>query len=136
MKTIKDIAEELGISTHAIRFYEKKGMLTIPRNEQGNRIFDEETLDRLRAIVHYRNVGMTLEDINRVTAEFFNHALSTQILKETKEELELKIIELQATRDYLEEKIKIHQHLADLEAQGLDAKAQLEAYKALRKNLK
>ena len=136
MKTIKDIADELGISTHAIRFYEKKGMIHIPRNEQGKRIFDEETMDRLRAIVHYRNVGMTLEDINRVTAEFFNHALSTQILKETKEELELKIIELEATRDYLDEKIKIHQHLADLEAQGFDEEAQYEAYKALGRNLK
>ncbi len=54
-ETTKGIADELGISTHAIRFYEGKGMIHIPRNEQGNRIFDEETMDWLRAIVHYRN---------------------------------------------------------------------------------
>ncbi|HFI0934331.1 TPA: MerR family transcriptional regulator [Streptococcus suis] len=83
MSTIKEISELLGISAPTIRFYEKEGMVEIPRNERGIRQFDERSIDRLKAIVHYRRVGMPLEDIQKILAEFHNHALSSDLLKKT-----------------------------------------------------
>ncbi|MGT2832852.1 MerR family transcriptional regulator [Streptococcus halotolerans] len=119
MPTIKDISEMIGISAHAIRFYEKEGMVEIPRNSRGIRQFDDASISRLKAIVHYRRVGMSLEDIRRILAEYHNHALSTELLEKTQLELEKQIAELQETHRYLMAKIKIHRRLAELEKQSL-----------------
>lgn len=128
MITIKTISENLGISAHAIRFYEKEGMVEIPRNERGFREFDERSIDRLKAIAHYRRVGMSLEDIRKVLAEFHNHTLSTELLEKTKRDLEKQIHDLQETHHYLVEKIKIHRQLSELEKQGLAEKERTEVY--------
>lgn len=88
MLSIKRGSEDLGISAHAIRFYEKEGMVEIPRNSRGFREFDERNLDRLRAITHYRRVGVSLEDIRQILAAFHNNRLSTTLLEKTKRDLE------------------------------------------------
>lgn len=131
--TIKEASEMLGISPHAIRYYEKEGMVEIPRNEHGIRQFDERSIDRLKAICHYRRVGMTLEDIRHVLAEFHNHVLSTYLLKKTQKSLEKQIEELQETHRYLVEKIKIHNRLAELELQGLSDEERTEIYYDIRR---
>lgn len=112
MSTIKEISELLGISAPTIRFYEKEGMVEIPRNERGIRQFDERSIDRLKAIVHNRRVGMPLEDIQEILAEFHNLALSSDLLKKTQAQLEAQIAALQETHAYLVKKIEIHQQLA------------------------
>lgn len=112
MSTIKEISELLGISAPTIRFYEKEGMVEIPRNERGIRQFDERSIDRLKAIVHYRRVGMPLEDIQKILAEFHNLALSSDLLKKTQVQLEAQIAVLQETHAYLVKKIENHQQLA------------------------
>ena len=133
MSTIKEISELLGISAPTIRFYEKEGMVEIPRNERGIRQFDERSIDRLKAIVHYRRVGMPLEDIQKILAEFHNHALSSDLLKKTQAQLEAQIAALQETHAYLVKKIEIHQQLAQLEAQGISANERTDAYYDLRR---
>lgn len=115
MVTIKEAAERFNISTHTIRFYEKEGLLKIPRNDRGIRDFDEKSMDAIKAIVHYRNVGMSLEDIRQVFTNYHNHELSLQLLKETKKELDAKIAELEATREYLVYKIGLHQAIVNKE---------------------
>lgn len=133
MLSIKRVSEDLGISAHAIRFYEKEGMVEIPRNSRGFREFDERSLDRLRAITHYRRVGVSLEDIRQILAEFHNHRLSTALLEKTKRDLEEQIRNLQETHHYLVEKIKIHRQLAELESQGLTENERTEAYYDIRR---
>lgn len=46
MVTIKDIAEKTGLSAYAIRYYEKIGLVNIPRDKNGIRLFDEITICR------------------------------------------------------------------------------------------
>lgn len=133
MVTIKEIAGQLGLSTHAIRFYEKEGLVSIPRNQRGVRQFDEPSIDRLRAIAHYRRVGMPLEDIRQILSEFHNHVLSTQLLEKTRLALEAQIAQLQDTHRYLIKKIAIHRELAALEHQGMTDEARTEAYYAIRR---
>lgn len=115
LKTIKDVSRELGISDYAIRFYERKGLLEIPRNNQGVRVFDRETENILAAIIHYRNVDMSINDIKKIFEDFNNHSVSTELLKEKKKDLDIKISELEKTREYLEKKIKMHESIAELE---------------------
>ncbi|MBL1227509.1 MerR family transcriptional regulator [Enterococcus sp. BWR-S5] len=115
MITIKEVSEKFGITTHTIRFYEKEKLVAIPRNERGIRDFDERSITRVKTILHYRNVGMSLEDIRRVLAHSNDHNFSLSVLAKTKEELDRKIMELEETRSYLDRKIAIHQELAEKE---------------------
>ncbi|MEQ9763831.1 MerR family transcriptional regulator [Streptococcus sp. ZJ151] len=119
MPTIKAISEMIGISAYAIRFYEKEGMVEIARNSRGIRQFDDASIGRLKAIAHYRRVGMSIEDIRRILGEYHNHALSIELLEKTQLELENQIAELQETHRYLMAKIEIHRRLAELEKQSL-----------------
>ncbi|HFH9921439.1 TPA: MerR family transcriptional regulator [Streptococcus suis] len=66
-------------------------MVEIPRNERGIRQFDERSIDRIKAIVHYRRVGMPLEDIQKILAEFHNLALSSDLLKKTQASWRLRL---------------------------------------------
>lgn len=116
MITIKQVAKECGVTTHTIRFYEKEKLVQIPRNDHGIRDFDQTSIDTIKAIVHYRNVGMSLDDIKQVMENFDDHAFSLKLLKETKSNLDTKIKELEATREYLIYKIGLHQKLADQES--------------------
>ena len=87
------------------------------------------------AIAHYRNVGMSLQDIKQIMKEFHNHQLSTQLLNNTLTKLDTQINELISTREYLVKKIQIHQHLAELQ-KWLYRKARYEAYVAPKENEK
>lgn len=116
MVTIKEIAEQFGVTTHTIRFYEKEALIAIPRTERGIRDFDEKSITRMKTILHYRNVGMSLEDIRQVLAHSDDHNFSLQVLTRTKDELDRKILELEETRSYLYRKIAIHQELAEKES--------------------
>lgn len=131
--SIKDVAEETGLSAHAIRYYEKEGLVTIPRDKNGIRIFDDESKEALKSIAHYRNVGMSLDDIRHVMSEFTNHELSTELLKKTYKELELKLLELEAVKAYLEEKISIHTYLAQMQQQGYSPEERIAKYFELKK---
>lgn len=108
-------------------------MVEIPRNERGIRQFDERSIDRIKAIVHYRRVGMPLEDIQEILAEFHNLALSSDLLKKTQSQLEAQIAALQETHAYLVKKIEIHQQLAQLEDQGISANERTDAYYDIRR---
>ena len=123
--TIGQVAELLNISTYTIRFYEKQGLIHVPRNDKGVRVFDNQSIEALKAILHYRNVGMSLEDIRRVFDNFHDHDLSVQLLKSTKKGLDTRIAELEMTREYLIYKIKLHERIA-LEEKAEVADNQIE----------
>lgn len=64
VKTIGQIARELGISVHTIRFYEKIGLLSCPvRTRGGVRSFSDEEKSRLKFIRHAHEVGFELKEI-------------------------------------------------------------------------
>lgn len=120
MTTIKDVSKMTGLTTYSLRFYEKEGLLKVPRTPSGIRNYDQDSIDAANAIAHYRNVGMSLEDIRCVFKNYHNHCLSVEMLEKTKRDLDNQIAELEQTREYLIHKIGIHRHLADLDKQQKD----------------
>lgn len=61
--SISDLADELDISTRAIRFYEEKGLI-IPRRTKGNhRIYSRRDRARLKLILRGKRLGYSLEEI-------------------------------------------------------------------------
>jgi MerR family copper efflux transcriptional regulator len=62
--TIGQIAERTGFSTSALRFYERHGLLTpAGRSDAGYRLYDEQSLARLRFIDRAKQLGCTLEEV-------------------------------------------------------------------------
>ncbi|MDD2971530.1 MAG: MerR family transcriptional regulator [Lachnospiraceae bacterium] len=61
---IKEIEELTGVSKQNIRFYEKKNLLHPERNkENGYRIYTQTDVYKLKEILLYRKLGLTIEDI-------------------------------------------------------------------------
>lgn len=93
MKSIKEAEALTGISRQNIRYYEKMGLLN-PKRDAGNgyRKYDEEDIERLKAILLFRKLDMPLEEIHRLLdCEIdLQQALDTQkvYLQQEKQKLE------------------------------------------------
>jgi DNA-binding transcriptional MerR regulator len=60
---IGELAEELGISQRAVRFYETKGLLK-PRRVGANRVYDRRDRARLLLILRGKRLGFSLQEIS------------------------------------------------------------------------
>ena len=70
---IGDVAEVLGTTVRAIRYYEEEGLLKPVRTPGGTRLYSARTVDRLRAILALAKNGYSLDAI-RALAELRLHA--------------------------------------------------------------
>ncbi|MGG7163318.1 MerR family transcriptional regulator [Clostridium ihumii] len=76
---ISEIAKMFNITTNKIRYYEKKGLLNLIRNEDNEyRKFNNEDIIKLQSILLYRSVGLSIKEIkdilkNSSTSNFLNH---------------------------------------------------------------
>lgn len=64
--TIGDVSKRLGISRDTLRFYEKKGMITPQKLENGYRSYTYEDIRKLLDILYYRRLHFSIEDINHI----------------------------------------------------------------------
>ena len=60
--TIGELADELSVTTRAIRFYEAKGLIT-PARRGVARSYSRRDRARLRLILRGKNLGFTLDEI-------------------------------------------------------------------------
>jgi MerR family redox-sensitive transcriptional activator SoxR len=68
--TITQVAREVGLSTSAIRYYERIGILPASERVSGRRRFEETTLHRLAIVQRAREAGFTLREIRTLFAGF------------------------------------------------------------------
>ena len=64
---ISELAEELGITARAIRFYEAKGLLTPPR-ANGGRVYTRRERARLKLILRAKSIGFSLAEVKQFLA--------------------------------------------------------------------
>ena len=78
--TINKLANLAGISVRTLRYYDELGLLTPNRNQLNDyRIYGQNEIDRLQQILFYRELGVPLEEINRIlSTEDFDHAAALQ----------------------------------------------------------
>jgi DNA-binding transcriptional MerR regulator len=60
--TVRELADELGVTTRTLRFYEAEGLIA-PERLGTNRIYHARDRARLRLILRGRRFGMTLSEI-------------------------------------------------------------------------
>lgn len=61
--SIGDVSRVLGMTTAALHFYEKEGIIDTPKEESGRRYYEEADLFRLISAKKYRSMGVTVRDI-------------------------------------------------------------------------
>lgn len=66
MKTVKDVAKEMNISEHTLRFWDKEGLFPeLERNASNIRSFTEQDLQWVYLIKCLRGSGVQLADIKK-----------------------------------------------------------------------
>jgi DNA-binding transcriptional MerR regulator len=92
---IADLANEFGISTRAIRFYEAKGLLH-PERVGGTRVFRRRDRARLILILRGKRLGFSLRDISDYLSLYDAHSQTAQVnLLVQKVDERLKLLEQQ-----------------------------------------
>jgi DNA-binding transcriptional MerR regulator len=113
---IKEAAEKIGLPTHTVRYYEQEGILPfIKRDENGNRIFNEQDILWLELIVCLRKTDIPLSEL-RAIVEFTKEGDSTasqrkQIFEKHKEKMMEKQRDLDNAFIKIESKIKYYDEL-------------------------
>lgn len=65
--TVQKLAQMAGLSTRTLRYYDQIGILKPARiNSSGYRIYGQREVDRLQQILFYKELGVSLEDINDI----------------------------------------------------------------------
>ena len=67
--SIGQVAERTGLSVHALRFYEREGLLAdaVRRESNGRRVYTEDDVDWLDMCIKFRSSGMPLDTIRKYT---------------------------------------------------------------------
>jgi DNA-binding transcriptional MerR regulator len=66
--TIAEVAEKTGVSAHALRYYERIGLLDVGRQASGHRRFTESDVERVVFIGRLRATAMPIREIQRYFA--------------------------------------------------------------------
>ena len=121
MYSIQDVSNKTGLSTHALRYYEKEGLISgVERSQGGFRQYTDEDLERLGLIRCLKNTGMSIQEIARfvqLTHEG-DHTLEerVELLREHRERVLERMAEMQEHLDkvtwklnFFTEKLKAYQ---------------------------
>lgn len=84
---IGDVAAMVGITRDALRFYEKKGVISARKKENGYRYYSEDDIYKLMYILYYRKMNTSLEEIEglmsrRRSLSFLRGHLEQRMAKE------------------------------------------------------
>jgi MerR family transcriptional regulator, redox-sensitive transcriptional activator SoxR len=61
--TIGDVAQQVGLNTSAVRYYESVGLLPAPKRVNGRRRYDSSAVQMLSMILFAQKAGFTLTEI-------------------------------------------------------------------------
>jgi MerR family mercuric resistance operon transcriptional regulator len=101
--TIGSLAREGGVGVETVRYYQRRGLLALPRRGDGIRRYGSEDLRRLRFIRTAQAAGFTLEQVGELLAldATEDRAKARTLARERIIALDAKIVELQTARDAL-----------------------------------
>jgi DNA-binding transcriptional MerR regulator len=114
---ISELADHAGVTTSAIRYYERIGLLPTPsRAGNGYRDYDDDSLARVLFVTHAKRIGLTLEQISDLLPIWggvncpATHDQISRIVESKRLEVLDRIEELQA---FAEQLASVHDSLRD-----------------------
>lgn len=107
MLTIGEVAERANVSSSALRFYEREGLIASARSEGGQRRYQREVLRRIAFIRAAQRVGLTLEEIRDALSKLPESRTPTEadwrkLSRSWRPVLDRRIAELERVRDKLD----------------------------------
>jgi DNA-binding transcriptional MerR regulator len=118
--SIGDVARETGLSVHALRFYEREGLLLSDplRDPGGRRRYTAQDVSWLQICTKLRRSGMPLAKISRLAALARqgpgNEGERLELLRDHKRHVENQLAELGECLRIINRKVGVYeQHLAD-----------------------
>jgi DNA-binding transcriptional MerR regulator len=114
--SIKTMSQKVGLTEYTLRYYEKEGLLPlIKRDENGNRIFNDQDLEWITLICCLRETGMPIADIKRYVVLCKGGAATVgarkQILIDHKIAVEQKIRQYKKYANRIDEKISCYDNV-------------------------
>jgi DNA-binding transcriptional MerR regulator len=113
--SIGQVAERTGLSVHALRFYERQGLLAndVERGPNGRRVYSEDDVEWLDTCLMLRASGMPLRTIRRyvelVRRGDGNEAERLDVLRRHKEQLTRQIDEMTRCLDLIGYKVRVYE---------------------------
>ena len=99
---LNEIANEVGMTKRAIKYYEEKGLLSVNKSNNGYRDYSPNDVDTLKRISVYRKLGVSVKDIKSllenndkdVLVRIYNEKMQDKILQDN---------ELNALKQFIED---------------------------------
>jgi len=112
---IGDIAGQTGLTAHTIRYYERIGLLPFaPRDSTGQRVYDASILTWIEFLGRLKTTGMSIQEMLRYAGLRAQGAATEdarcKLLTEHRDQVRLKVAELQACLLVLDNKIAGYAH--------------------------
>ncbi len=109
--SIGDLSKKFNINARTIRFYESIGILPEPaRGENGYRIYDDKSFERIDFIIKAKNQGFKLNEIKEIINLYDEGkkpcAYTKSLINNKIKEIELKINDLKELKIKLKERLK------------------------------
>jgi len=106
LEKIKDVSIRYEIATSTLRYYEKMGLLSSSRdNNSGYRLYDEAALARLRQIIVFRKMNISIGDIRKIFASNDSSTLLS-ILDKRAVDIDSEVAELYELKELVLEFLK------------------------------
>jgi len=129
LMTVKETAVKSGLSAHTLRFYEKIGLVTPERAENGHRYYSSLDLARLDFIAKLRATGMPLaliqEYVNRPADNLTDLAKGRRLLEKHCQDVEAHLEELQENLRIIRVKIAYLTEVEKMAGNGMNLKSWL-----------
>ncbi len=112
---IGQVTERTGLSVHALRFYEKEGLLAAPvkRDANGRRVYTRQDVDWLLNCTKFRASGMPLATIREfaglVRQGPGNEQRRLELLREHQAQVLDRIAELTDCLELITEKVRVYE---------------------------
>jgi DNA-binding transcriptional MerR regulator len=113
--TIAEAAEQTGLTTHTLRYYERDGLMLVSpeRSTSGHRRYSEGDLTWIQLITRLRSTGMPIRDVRRyaalVRAGDGNESERLALLKAHRERVETQLAEVTGHLRAIDHKIGIYE---------------------------
>lgn len=107
--SIAEVAERTGVTAHTLRYYERIGLLSVPRDEAGRRVYTQAELARVVFISRLRLTAMPIRDIQAyfrlVAAGPGNEDQRLALLERHRDQVKARLAELESALAVVEFKI-------------------------------
>ena len=113
--SIAEAAEQTGLTTHTLRYYERDGLMLAPvdRSPSGHRRYSDRDLTWVEMITRLRSTGMPMRDVRRYAALVRdgdgNEAERLDLLKAHRDRVERQLAEVTGHLRAIDHKIGLYE---------------------------